>query len=95
MRWLHHQTQRFALWLGAILVAWATPPPPTPLTDPVEDAVRLAYIRVGLPTEQFGPTFDLAGTGKIYDVLHYAGLTLGADHGLRTVGDLVQFYKSK
>lgn len=92
MIWIREQCRRFALWLGTRLVAWATPPE-VKEPDPVEDAVRAAFMQCGLPADQFGPAFDLSRTGKLYDVLHYAGLHLGVDHELRTVGDVIAFYK--
>ncbi len=84
--------RRLALWLGTWLVTWATPPDPA--ADPIDDAVRAAFARCGLPTEQYGPGFDLARTGKLYEVLHYAGIYAKIDHELRTVGDVVRFFKT-
>ena len=55
----------------------------------IEDAVRAAFSGLGLPSEQFGPGFDLAATGKVYELLHHAATTLDKDHELRTVGDVV------
>jgi hypothetical protein len=88
-------TKRLAAWVGLRLIAWATPPEASAavVVDPVETAVRSAFGQCGLPMEQFGPRFDLSRTGKLYEVLHYSGLTLGVDHELRTVGDVIAFYR--
>ncbi len=83
--------RRFALWLGMRLVAYATPVDPT--VDPINEAVRESFVHCGLPREQYAPSFDLSRTGKLYEILHYASLRSGIDHELRTVGDVVKFFK--
>ncbi len=90
VNWLGLQLRRCALWWAAQLIAWATPPP---IEDPIITAVRDACVACGLSREQFKLSFDLSRTGKIYEVIHYTGLTLGIDHELRTVGDVIAFYK--
>jgi hypothetical protein len=81
--------RRWLRWLGALLTAWGTPAQAPEDTTAIEAAVCEAFVSVGLPREQFGPTFDLLRTGKMHEVIHHAGVTLGIDHGLRTVGDVV------
>ena len=80
------------LRVGTWLVAWATPVDPA--VDPIDDAVRHAFARCGLPAEQYRPGFDLSRTGKLYEVLHYASVYANIDHELRTVGDVVRFFKT-
>lgn len=64
-------------------------PPKT--SEKVEEAVRLAHEKVGLPSESFDPNFELAKTGKLYDVLHYASEYLEVNHRMRTSGDVSRF----
>ncbi len=62
-----------------------------PRPDPIVQAVRMAYLQVGLPAEQFSPSFDLLRAGKLADVLHLAGTRLGVDTELNTVEDVVNY----
>lgn len=67
---------------------------PKPCDDSaVVSAVCAAFTGEGLPIERFGPTFDLAQTGKIYDVLYHALRYSGALRHVRTVGDVVEIVK--
>lgn len=84
--------------LTAFKVWWKpTPQAPSPaLVDAcATDAVRQAFMSVGLPADQFSPSFDLQRSGKTQDVLLHAGALLGIDHGLITVGDVVKYLSGK
>jgi len=55
----------------------------------VTAAVKEAFQIVGLNTEAFDYRYDLQATGKTQEILNHASQILGVDHGLRTVGDIV------
>jgi hypothetical protein len=73
------------------LYAHARPTAP-PSNEVIEAAVHEAYDYIGLPAEAYAPDFDLQsqGAGKVQAVLYHAGVTLGIDHHLKTVGDIIQ-----
>lgn len=64
---------------------------PAQWSGDILEVVRLACRDVGLNHEDITTEFDLRATGKLYDVLHHASETLGKDHELRTVGDVVSW----
>lgn len=76
--------------LGQTLIRWGTPPP----ADPVEVAIHEAYLYVGLPDDAYTPSTNLVPTGKLYAILHHAALTLGIDHQLSTVDDLIAWLRA-
>ena len=53
-------------------------------------AVAGAYAGEGLDMGRFGPGCNIAHTGKLYDVLYHAMVSVGLMRNLRTVGDLVE-----
>ena len=81
--WLH-----LALLLVGLVTVWQTRRARLRTTGEITASVRQACADVGLPLEQMAPGFDLARTGKLYDVLALASARLGKDHELRTVADV-------
>ena len=57
-------------------------------------AVFKGYVCYGLPPERFGPDFDLAETGKLYDVLGYASQVLEIAGERRTVCEVVDYLRN-
>jgi hypothetical protein len=55
----------------------------------VTAAVKEAFQIVGLNTEAFDYRYDLQATGKTQEILNHASQILGVDHGLHTVGDVI------
>lgn len=64
-------------------------PAPDARRAEVEAVVHAAYLRCGQPDHLWSMDYDLSRTGKLFEVLHYAAMTLDVDHRVRTVGDLV------
>ena len=56
----------------------------------VTQAVKDAFIKVGLPAHQFDESFDLRKAGKFIDVVHTASEQLNVNHNLNTVEDAVR-----
>ena len=91
--------RRFARWIlertGGMPVG--TSPTGSPLIqlydetyhDKIVSAVHRAYAQVGLPLSYFTLDYDISNTGKTFEVLHHAAQSLGLDHELRTVGDII------
>lgn len=77
---------RLLSWLLAKLEA----PAPSDAAE-VWAVVRQAYADVGGNPEAIGPGFDLAASGKLYEVLNLSGVRLGKDHELRTADDVVDW----
>lgn len=75
--------RRFALWL----LSWTDPDRRT-LPDPVDEAIRQAFLACGLNVQFLAPDFDVAATGKLHDVLHHASNHLRIQHPVRTVADI-------
>lgn len=53
------------------------------------EAVLAACEQAGLNRDLLQPNFDLAATGKLNDVIHYAAIKLGRTHPVRTCQDVV------
>ena len=59
-------------------------------TEAAEAAVRAACFTCGLNPDEYGPAYDLLHTGKLMEVVHTAARSLGIDHNLRSVEDVVE-----
>lgn len=59
----------------------------------VTAAVHRAYVKVGLPSDQFSESFDLLRARKIEQVYHLAARELGKDPEWNTVGDVIAALK--
>jgi len=79
--------------IGAATSWWLRRPAMTVADDPVEAAVRRAYLSVGLPDDQFGPDFNLLKAGKLQDVYHRAARDLRLDPEFDTVGDVIRWLR--
>jgi hypothetical protein len=88
MTTLKRYVAAFAFWL----LEWSDPTPAT-VHDPVVEAVRAAFLRVGLPGDKFSPEFDLMRSGKLAAVLKLAADDLGVDAEFSTVADVVRYLK--
>jgi hypothetical protein len=56
-------------------------------------AVFRGYVCQGLPAEQFGPDFDLAATGKLYQVMADAAQVVGVADRIKTIKQLVEYLR--
>ncbi len=83
--------KRWVAALALMLLQWAERTDDT--TDPTVEAVRRAYLRVGLPDDKFSPDFDLMKSGKLAAVLKFSAEELGVDAEFSTVADLVRYLK--
>lgn len=67
--------------------------PSTVASISVTDAIRDACKQSGLPMHQINDQFDLAKAGKLNDVIVHMSKSLGTQHPLRTVGDVVRLFE--
>lgn len=59
------------------------------------EAVRTAFLTVGLPAEQFGPEFNLMKSGKLAEVLIQSAELLDSDHQFETVRDVLELFEKE
>jgi hypothetical protein len=50
-------------------------------------AVKAAYLAIGLPEDQFSPSFDVLRTGKTAELLHHSAAALDVNPELTTIQD--------
>lgn len=62
-------------------------PDGTPI-HPLEEAMRHAFGEAGLNIDDYDEDFDVAATGKLNEVMHYAAQRYGVSHPTKTVADI-------
>lgn len=62
-------------------------------TIDIPEAVRLAFLEVGLPASEFSPSFDLLRAGKLADLLVKVAQRLDHDNQFTTVGDVIAVFQ--
>lgn len=75
----------------SVLSAHIKPPKVTSIE--IMNAVMSTCAKCGLPMDAVNAQFDLAKTGKLGDVILHASRSLGLDHPVRTVEDVVRLFE--